>query len=148
MISGDFIALMRVQMPQNIDPQEVLRYFSWIWFLFVSLIYSAFVFSGELSKDGPLIFSRRNARSTLDVITSHVVFLVILLCLMQIFCFLVPSLPYWMTDTFRAGRARYSVADIAFIALAAVLVYRERKWLFVERQSGGTVSPERPPNRK
>jgi hypothetical protein len=141
MIFGVFIALMRVQMPQNIDPQEVLRYFSWTWFLFVSLIYSAFVFSGELSKDGPFIFSRRNARSTRDVIASHVAFLVILLCLMQIFCFIVPSLPYWMTDTFRARGAPSSVADIVFMVLAAALVHVERKWLFVERQPDG-AAPE------
>lgn len=127
--------LMSVPVPQNIDPREDLRYFSWIYFVLVSLIYSAFVFSGELSKDGPLIFSKQNARSTREVLASHCAFLVVLFCLMRIFNFLVPNLPYWMTDTFIAGKgARLSIADIVFIALAAVMVYRERKWLFVERQ--------------
>ena len=38
-----------------------------------------------------------------------------------------------MTDTFNAGRgARISIADIAFISLAAALVFYERRWLFVE----------------
>ena len=62
---------------------------------------------------------------------------------MRIFNFLVPNLPYWMTDTFNAGKgARFSVADIVFIALAAVMVYRERKWLLVERQPETAISPE------
>jgi hypothetical protein len=44
------MALMKAAMPQNIDPAENLRYFSWWGFAFVALVYSAIVFSGELSK--------------------------------------------------------------------------------------------------
>jgi hypothetical protein len=119
-------ALIRGSIPQNIDPREDLRYFSWIFFVFVSLAYSAFVFTGELSKDGPLIFSKRNARSIREVIAGHFAFLAILYCLMRIFIFIVPSLPYWITDTFNVGKgARVSLADIVFTALAALLVYKE-----------------------
>lgn len=128
--------------PQNIDPQNDLRYFSWGLFVPVYLIYSAFVFSGELAKDGPLIFSKRNARSTREVLVFHCAFLVILFCLMRVFNLLVPNLPYWMTDTFVARGSRLSVAHVFFIVLAAIMVYRERKWLFVEQPPDHAIRPE------
>ncbi len=135
-MSDYLLALMTATMPQNVDPREDLLYFNWMDFGLGSLAYSAFVFSGELSKDGPLIFSKRNRRSTSVVLTSHCAFLVILLCLLRIFTVLIPSLPYWMTDTFNAGRGgRVSIADLVFIALASGLVYCERKWLYVESTS-------------
>lgn len=134
--------LLGTSMPRNIDPDEDLRYFSWAYFVLTSLIYSAFVFSGELSKDGPLIFSKqRNLRSIREVVAYHCTFLFALLCLVRIFNLLVPNLPYWMTDTFRA-RARFSIADIVFIALAAVMVHQERRLLFREREPDSPIAPE------
>lgn len=125
---------------ENIDPREDLRYFSWVYFALFSLAYSAFVFSSELSKDGPLIFSKRNARTTSEVLASHCAFLIILFCSMRVFTFVVPDLPYWMTDTFNAGKgARLSIADTVFIALSAVMVYFERRWL-VRRNDGEIAS--------
>jgi len=135
-----FAALIKATVPQNLDPREELRYFSWIAFVIVSLVYSAFVFRGELSKDGPLFFSRKNARSTRDVLASHSAFLVFLFCFMRVFNFIVPSLPYWMTDTFNAGKGnRLSIADFVFMALTAVLAFVERRWLFVERRDDGVL---------
>ncbi len=126
------VATTHASMPQNIDSQNDLRYFSWILFVLVCLIYSAFVFSGELSKDGPLIFSKQNARSLREVLLSHCAFLVILFCLMRIFNSLVLVLPYWMTDTWVLHGTRWSVADVLFTAFASIMVYSERRWLFVE----------------
>jgi hypothetical protein len=134
--------ITRASMPHNIDPQNDLRYFSWILFVLVCLIYSAFVFSGELSKDGPLIFSKQNARSLREVLLSHCEFLVILFCVMRIFNSLVLSLPYWITDTWVLGGSRWSVVDVLFTALASIMVYSERKWLFVERRSDNATRPE------
>lgn len=134
--------LLGSSMPRNIDPDEDLRYFSWMYFAFTSLMYSAFVFSGELSKDGPLIFSKqRNLRSIREVVAFHCGFLFTLLCLVRIFNLLVPKLPYWMTDTFSA-RARFSIADGVFIALAAVMVHVERRLLFSEREPQRPIAPE------
>ena len=85
---------MIAPMPRNIDPREDLRFFSWAYFGLVCLAYSAFVFRGELFKDGSLIFSKQNARSPFEVLASHCAFLVILLCMMRVFNLFVPSLPY------------------------------------------------------
>jgi hypothetical protein len=118
--------------PRNIDPSEDLQYFSWWGYAFVAAAYSALVFSGELSKDGPLIFSRRNARVLSQILLIHVAFLIILLCFLRISSYIVPSLPYWMTDTFRARRTRVSIADIIFFLAAMVMLFIERRKLYVE----------------
>jgi hypothetical protein len=130
---GLAVAPIAASIPRNIDPQEVLRYFNWLGFTALVLFYSAFVFRGELSGDGPLIFSKRNARSVLQVLILHFSFIVILLLVVRVSNQLVPILPYWMTDTFPLGRgARGSVADLEFVAIAAVAAFIERKWLYRE----------------
>jgi hypothetical protein len=61
----------------NIDPDEVLRYFSWSRFAILAVIYSAAVFWIELAKDGPFIFSNRNTRSEAQVLLAHAIFLMV-----------------------------------------------------------------------
>jgi hypothetical protein len=121
---------------RNIDPQEALRYFSWVRFIIIAVIYTAFVFWLELAKDGPFIFSSRNARSRSYVFRAHAMFLTILFCCFRISIFIVPSLPFWMTDTFVTGHGnRGSIADI-FLCLAAFgMAYFERKWLYRKLES-------------
>jgi hypothetical protein len=132
-VTGVAIALIATPMARNIDPQEGLRYFSWLGFAALALLYSAFVFTSQLSKDGPLIFSRRNVRSLLQILTLHCGFIIILLLLLRISNQIVPILSYRMTDTFKAGRgARLSIADLVFAAIAAVLAFIERAWIYVE----------------
>lgn len=117
----------------NIDPDEVLRYFSWARFSVVAVVYSAAVFWIELAKDGPFMFSRKNARSKLQVLLAHAIFLTILFCGYRICNGVVPALPFWMTDTFRlrySGRA--SFADTISILLALGMALFERKWLYRE----------------
>jgi hypothetical protein len=126
-------ALIAAPIARNIDPQEVLRYFNWLAFAIFALVYSALVFTGELSKDGPLIFSKRNARPFLQILILHCAFIVILLLFVRISNQVVPILPYWMTDTFNVRRgARASLADLVFLAVAAITAYIERKWLYRE----------------
>jgi hypothetical protein len=119
----------------NIDPDEVLRYFSWTVYAIVAVVYTAFVFWRELAKDGPFIFSRNNARSKLQVLLAHAMFLTILLFGYLICTEVVPVLPFWMTDTVRlrhSGRA--SLADGFSFLVAFGMAYFERKWLYREPQ--------------
>ncbi len=130
------MALFANSVPRNIDPQEQLRYFSWLGFALIALLYSALVFMGELSKDGPSIFSSRNARPVLQVLILHFSLIMVLFLLVRIGNQIVPIMPYWMTDTFKAGRgARLSIADLVFIAIAGILVLIERVWLYVKSAS-------------
>ncbi|MGA7342687.1 MAG: hypothetical protein WBE72_21785 [Terracidiphilus sp.] len=132
-MTGVAVALIATSMPRNIDPREGLRYFSWLNFAFIALVYSVLIFVGKISKDGPRIFSRRNARQVLQILVLHSSFIIILLLLVRISNQLVPILPYWMTDTFNAGRgARLSIADLMFVAIAAVLAFIERIWIYLE----------------
>jgi hypothetical protein len=132
-VTGVIVALIAVPIPQNIDPREELRYFNWLAFAALAFFYSVFVFTGRISKDGLRIFSKRNARTVLQILVLHSSFIVILLLLLRISNQVVPVLPYWMTDTFKAGRgARLSVADLMFVAIAGVLGFIEQIWLYVE----------------
>lgn len=117
----------------NIDPDEVLRYFSWTRFAIVAVVYSAVVFWSELARNGPFIFSRKNARSKPQVWLAHAIFLTILLCDYRICNEIVPALPFWMTDTFHLRFSnRASLADIISILLALGMALVERKWLYRE----------------
>jgi len=130
------IWIVNAGVPRNIDPDEALRYFSWARFIIMAVIYTAFVFWLEFAKDGPFIFSPKNARSRSYVLQAHAMFLTILFCCFRISTFIVPSLPFWMTDTFVIRRGnRASIADI-FLGLAALgMAYFERKWLYRELES-------------
>lgn len=125
-----FAAILRMRI---IDPTEELQYFSWWGYTALAAVYTAVVFSGELSKDGPLIFSRQNARSIAQVLFIHGVFLINLFCLFRIGCYALPWLPNWMTDTFSLGHgSRVSIADICLVLAAAVMNLSERRWLYVD----------------
>ena len=98
----------------------------------LAAVYSTFVFTGEASKDGPLIFSKRNARSIFQVLLMHGAYLVSLLCILQIASGVVPRLPFWMTDTFAVRGSRVSFADILFALVCAVMCFIERRKLYVK----------------
>jgi hypothetical protein len=130
----------------NIDPDEVLRYFSWTRFAIVAVVYSAVVFWIELAKDGPFIFSRRNTRSKTQVLLAHAMFLAAFLCGYRICTRIVPTLPFWMTDTFRLSRStRASFADIICCLVALGIAYFERKSLYRESELVAVDSENYPP---
>jgi hypothetical protein len=140
------LAFSAISISQGIDPQEVLQYFSWIAYVLIAAAYSAFVFSGELSRDGPLIFSKQNTRSAPQVIAVHLAYLTILLCLLRLASYIVLTLPHWMTDTFSGGRrnSRISIADLSFFALSATIALIERKRLYVQSESDSAEPDESP----
>jgi hypothetical protein len=122
-------------MGRNIDPDEVLRYFSWARYAIVAVVYTAFVFWLELAKDGPFILSSKNTRSKLQVFEAHTIFLAILLFGYRACITIVPTLPFWMTDTFRIRSSeRLSLADLISCLAALGMAYFERKWLYRERR--------------
>ncbi len=128
------IILLADQIARNIDPDEVLRYFSWPLFAVIAMVYTAFVFWAELAKDGPFILSSRNARTRPQVFFAHALFLAILLCCYRICVFVVPTLPFWMTDTFRLRHSnRASTIDVLLLAATFAMAHFERKWLYRER---------------
>ena len=141
-IAGAF-AFSAISITQGIDPQEDLQYFSWLVYALVAAAYSAFVFSGELSKDGPRIFSERNARSASQVIAAHAAYLTMFLCLLRLASYIVLTVPLWMTNTFDGGRhLRLSIFDLLFAAVWVTLALIERKHLYVESESDSTVPDE------
>lgn len=115
-----------------VDSSENLLYFSWLAYLCVVLVYSALTFHGEFSKiDGPLIFSKENSRSILDISLIHGVFLLAILGALRAAPLVLPWLPQWMTDTFVFHGRHTSIADYLCM-IAAIIMYRiERKWLYV-----------------
>jgi hypothetical protein len=128
------IILLADQIARNIDPDEVLRYFSWPLFAVITLVYTAFVFWAELAKNGPFILSLRNARTRQQVFLAHALFLAILLSCYRISVYVVPNLPFWMTDTFRLRHSsRASIIDILLFAATFAMAHFERKWLYRER---------------
>jgi hypothetical protein len=131
---GLIILIANDQVPRNIDPDEALRYFSWSTFAVIAVVYTAFVFWLELAKDGPCIFSRENARSRVQGFLAHALFLIVLICGYRICTYMVPTIPFWMTDTFRVRHSnRASFIDIVLFFAALAMAYFERKWLYRER---------------
>jgi hypothetical protein len=125
---------------QGIDPQEVLQYFSWLAYALVAAAYTAVVFGGELSKEGPRIFSKRNARSVSQVIAAHSACLTILLCFLRLASYIVLTLPHWMTNTLegeggRSDRSRITIADLLFLLASIVMAQIEQKRLFVQSET-------------
>jgi hypothetical protein len=132
-----------VPIPQGIDPKEDLQYFSWLVYALIAAAYCAVVFSGELSKEGPRIFSKQNARSPSQVIATHAAYLTIFLCLLRLAAYMVLAMPHWMTDTFNCGRrGNISIADMLFFAVSMTLALFERKHLFVESESDSAEPDE------
>jgi hypothetical protein len=99
--AGLIILIGNSQIARNIDPDEALRYFSLARYIIIAVVYSVCVFWTELAKNGPFIFSSRNARTKAQVLQAHAMYLVILFCCYRLSTYLVPRLPFWMTDTFR-----------------------------------------------
>ena len=114
---------------RNIDPREILRYFSWATYAFVAAAYSWFLFGGALFKAGPRIFSRENTKSTPKILAIHTAFLIILLGCMAVAPFIVRVLPFWMTDTFDV-RGHPSIFDILAILALFGLYGIERLLLY------------------
>ena len=108
---------------------DTLENFPWGWFAALAFIYTAIVFSGELSKDGPLIFSRKNKRTSREVLVAHLSFLAILLALYRIAVALDPRIPNWMANFAGRGGTWY---EILFMGIAVVVGLVERRWLFVQ----------------
>lgn len=114
---GLFVLIANERTTRNIDPAQSLRYFSWALFVVIAVVYSAFVFWLEFAKDGPFIFSRNNVRTRSQVLLAHAMFLTILLCCYRICTYMIPTLPFWITDTFRpTSRAKTSFAEIVFVS--------------------------------
>lgn len=133
--TGLFTLIGNPRTGRNIDPDEVLRYFSWTQYTIVAVVYTALVFWLELAKDGPFILSRKNIRSKMQVLQAHAMFLTVLLCGYRICTEIVPALPFWMTDTFRSRGLNTSFADIALFLAAFAMAQFERKWLYRERET-------------
>jgi hypothetical protein len=106
---------------------DIFQYFSWWVYLGSALIYTALVFSGELSKEGPRIFSKANARSTQFIIAVHINFLILLLLLVKITCFFDPSFPDWMTRNTGRGSTFLDLFSILGMMLMGFL---ERRTLY------------------
>jgi hypothetical protein len=111
---------------------DVFQYFSWWIYLVAALAYSALVFTGELSKDGPLIFSRKNARSTQVIIGIHINFLIVLLLLIRLVCSIDPLFPSWMTRNIGRGN---TLLEVFFILGMVAISFFERRFLYVESNS-------------
>jgi len=110
---------------RNIDPREILRYFSWATYVLVAAVYSCLLFSAAPFKAGPRVFSKENTRSTVEILAIHAAFLLILLGCMAIAPFIVRILPYWMTDTFDV-RGHPSIFDILAFLIMSGLYLVER----------------------
>lgn len=108
---------------------DTFRYFSWWIFIGAALIYSALTFTGEWSKDGPLIFSDKNARPLKLILGIHINFLILLLLLQTILVRLDPSTPDWMTRNIGRGTTNL---DLFFIIAMAILSFIERRILYVD----------------
>jgi hypothetical protein len=124
---------------QLVDP---LQYFSWGIYAGAGVLYSALSFTGELSKEGALIFSKRNARSLSWIFAIHTLFLVTLIGLMRVAPFIYPSLPNWMTDLFPHQNPPLSAFDLVFVLVIIGLSRVERRWLYRESE---TESRDREP---
>lgn len=107
---------------------DSLSSFSWFWVAAYCVICSAFVFRGEMSKDGPLIFSKKNVRSVRQVLIAHLMFLTILLALYRVAIATYLYMPNWMSE--RASRTG-SWYDIFFLIAVLLFAQIERKWLFL-----------------
>jgi hypothetical protein len=69
-------------------------------------------------------------------ISLNCLYLTILICGYRICTYMVPMMPFWMTDTFRLKRSgRVSFVDILLLLVATAMAYFERKWLYRERTS-------------
>lgn len=103
-------------------------FYSWSSFVILKVVYSAAVCSGELSKDGPQIFSKTSARSLSTIFGVHLTFLTILFVAWRFASFIGPHLPHSMTD--RIGRGG-SLFNILFFLGMIGMQFIERRWLII-----------------
>jgi len=106
--------------------------FGWPNYLVFGSVFTALLFNDDLFKDGVRIFSKQNARSSSAIIQIHLAFLTILLGFMKLAPWIKPSLPDWLTDTFRARGLEVSIFDILFIFAMIGMHLIERRWLYAE----------------
>ncbi|MGA8041349.1 MAG: hypothetical protein WCA37_00970 [Terracidiphilus sp.] len=118
-----------------LQSSDLLQYFSWWIYVDVGVVYSALILRGEISKEGALIFSKKNARSLSWIFTIHLTFLAILFGLMRIIPRIYPSLPKWMTDLFNGRGSAVSALDLTFILTMLALHFIERRWLYTESEA-------------
>ena len=73
-------------------------FYQWPSFAILAVVYSAAVCSGELSNDGPQIFSKRNPIELSAIVGIHLCFLTILFIAWRIADFIDPGLPHALTE--------------------------------------------------
>ena len=119
--------------PRNIDPAQPLRYFSWLRFSIIAAIYTAVVF---WLADKPFPFSGRGAPWRRQVLLVHAMFLAALFCSFQFCTYIVPSLPFWMTDTTigRRGTSASIIEGVLYFGAFGMALF-ERWWLYRESKT-------------
>jgi hypothetical protein len=106
-------------------------FYQWPTFAILAIIYSALVATGEISKEGPLIFSKRNSRTLSEILGAHLLFLTILLVAWKVAFYLDPHLADWMTGYIGRGGSAF---NMFFIVVMLVMSSLERRWLYVEAE--------------
>ena len=128
-------SLMLVAAGANGPPlDDSLLHFSWWGYVVVAALYTMVVFRGDLSREGPFILTKENARTPLAISCIHVAFLTMLLWAARAAPYILPLLPRWMTDTIHARGINLTIADALFILTALAMHQIERRWLFVDSQ--------------
>lgn len=130
---------------------DSLMYFSWWGYVVVAALYTMVVFRGDLSREGPFILTKENARTPFAISCIHVAFLAMLFWAARVAPYILPFLPRWMTDRIHARGINLTIADALFILAILVMNQIERRWLFVDSQvniSGPENSPSQPSTTK
>jgi len=128
--NAGFILAVGVAAEPPID--DPLLHFSWWGFIVVAALYSVVVFRGDLSREGPFILTKENARTPLAISSIHVAFLAFLLWAAWMVPYILPLLPRWMTDRIHARGIDVTIADVLFILATLVIHQIERRWLYVD----------------
>lgn len=109
--------------------------FSWIGFLVVAAVYTVAVFRNDLSRDGPLIITAENARSSYSVLIMHLEFLAFMLLAAWGTPYLLPHLPTWVTSRVRGRGVDLTLFDLFCIFALSLLLKAERHCLFKSAES-------------
>jgi hypothetical protein len=138
------ILIVHSQIARSIDPDQPFRYFSWTRFVIVAAIYTAVAF---WLGDRRFPFFGKSPRWELQVLLVHSMFLAILLGCLQICTVIVPSLPFWMTDTYLGRRGvRSSFVECVLYFSVFGMAFFERWQLYREGDktfsSSETAAPD------
>ncbi|HUN82787.1 MAG TPA: hypothetical protein VMU48_00340 [Terracidiphilus sp.] len=114
---------------------DPLMHFSWWGYVVVAALYTMVVFRGDLSREGPFILTKENARTPFAISCIHVTFLALLLWAARVTPYILPLLPRWMTDRIHARGINLTIADALFILATVAMNQIERRWLFVDSQA-------------